>query len=347
MGRVGDEPPRGDLSSADLSDANLVGATLWNLNIHSARLRGADARNADLRSSNFRGADLSGADLRNAALNGAELERANLRNANLSGARLYQVDCTQADFTGAVLSSSDLRGVVFNSTVLEGVDLTSATLGGTVFADVDLKGINNLTTCQHVAPSTIGIDTLYRSGGKLSEVFLRKAGIPETLIAYARSLTEHPFNFYSCFISYSAKDNLFCERLYADLQAKTVRVWRFPENAIWGESMWGEIDQGIKSYDKLVVVCSENSLHSLPVLREMERALQREEREGRNILFPVRIDDYIFEKWEHPRKSDVVAKVIGDFRGWDRDAAKYRESFERVLKTLQSATTEKPRTESQ
>ena len=77
-------------------------------------------------------------------------------------------------------------------------------------------------------------------------------------------------------------------------------------------------------------------------LREIERALQREEREGRNILFPVRIDDYIFEKWEHARKSDVVAKVIGDFRGWDRGAVKYRESFERLLKTLQSATTEKP-----
>ena len=283
---------------------------------------------------------MSGADLRNTALNGAEPERADLRNANLSGARLYQVDCTQADLTGAVLSRSDLRGVVFNSTVLDGMDFTSATLGGTLFADVDLRGIKHLTTCQHVAPSTIGIDTLYRSGGELSELFLRNAGIPETLIHYARSLTEHAFNFYSCFISYSTKDNFFCERLYADLQTKTVRVWRFPENATWGESMWSEIDHGIRIYDKVVLVCSENSLQSVPVLREMERALQREEREKMNILFPIRIDDYVFETWKHPRKVDVLAKIIGDFRGWDDDGVKYRESFERLLEALQAPARE-------
>lgn len=117
------------------------------------------------------------------------------------------------------------------------------------------------------------------------------------------------------------------------------------ERGVFPKMPPGRIDVGrnrqvIKGYDKLVVVCSENSLQSVPVLREMERALQREEREGRNILFPVRIDDYIFDKWEHTRKSDVAAKVIGDFRGWDRGAVKYRESFERLFKTLQSATTE-------
>ena len=79
--------------------------------------------------------------------------------------------------------------------------------------------------------------------------------------------------------------------------------------------MWGEIDTAIRHYDKLVVICSQHSLESPPVIREIERALQKEDREHRNVLFPIRIDDYLFDEWDHPRKADVVSKVIGDFRG--------------------------------
>ena len=70
--------------------------------------------------------------------------------------------------------------------------------------------------------------------------------------------------------------------------------------------------------------------------REIERALNREDKEGKNILFPIRIDDYIFEHWEHERKADVLRKVVGDFSGWDKDAAKYEMAFERLLKGLQA-----------
>ncbi len=75
------------------------------------------------------------------------------------------------------------------------------------------------------------------------------------------------------------------------------------------------------------MVCSKNSLTSGPVLREIERALSREDREGKSVLFPIRIDDYIFKEWEHPRKTDVCAKVVGDFSGWSRNVKKYDESF--------------------
>src|SRR5712692_7392980 len=97
-----------------------------------------------------------------------------------------------------------------------------------------------------------------------------------------------------------------------------------------------EIDRSIKLYDKLVVVCSKYSLQSGPVQREIERALQREDREGKYVLFPIRLDNYIFDCWEHPRKADVLAKVVGDFRGWNRNAAKYDASFQRLLKALKA-----------
>ena len=47
-----------------------------------------------------------------------------------------------------------------------------------------------------------------------------------------------------------------------------------------------ELDRNIEAYDELVV-CSENSLESGPVNREIERVLNREDKEGKGILHPL------------------------------------------------------------
>jgi len=180
---------------------------------------------------------------------------------------------------------------------------------------------------------SIGIDTIFRSRGKIPDIFLRGAGVPEIFITYAQSLVANPIEFYSCFISHSHQDQQFCDRLYADLQAKSVRCWYFPEDATWGKSVWGEIDSSIRIYDKLVVVCSESSLNSPAVIREIERALQREDKEKKEVLFPIRIDDHLFDRWDHPRKADVVAKVVGDFRDWNEHNT-YSKNFDKLLKAL-------------
>ena len=82
-----------------------------------------------------------------------------------------------------------------------------------------------------------------------------------------------------------------------------------------------------------MVICSQHSLESQPAIREIERALQEEDRDHKNVLFPIRIDDYLFDEWEHPRKADVVSKVIGDFRGAN-DLAAYSKAFPRILDAL-------------
>ncbi len=142
--------------------------------------------------------------------------------------------------------------------------------------------------------------------------------------------------FKSCFISYSAKDRKFYERLYADLQAKGVLTWLFSEDAGWGKSAWGEIERGIKTYDKIVVVCSRQSLQSGPVLAEIERALAREDAERKQVLFPITIDNYVFREWQHFRKQRVLDQVIGDFRGWNRNRANYEAALQKMLKSLQA-----------
>jgi uncharacterized protein YjbI with pentapeptide repeats len=302
----------------------------------SADLDGKDLKNADLTHASFFKGNLNGANLHGALLSNAYFYWAGLSHADLSYADLVAANFGAADLTGANLTRATLTKVIFSEANLRGADFAGARIGLTVFGDNDLSGVKGLESVTHSFPSTIGIDTVYESKGTIPEVFLRGCGVPESLIAFTHSLAYKPLGFYSCFMSHSAKDKPFCERLYVSLQARGLRVWLFSEDAKWGETVWGEIDRTIKMYDKLIVVCSENSLQSGPVIREIERALNREDKEGKNILFPIRIDDYIFDHWEHGRKADVVRKVVGDFSGWDKDAAKYEKAFERLLKGLQA-----------
>ncbi len=301
-------------------------------------LQEADLHWANLSRANLSGADLEGKDLRGADLSWAKLIGANLNWVNLSGANLAGADLGTARLTGADLGGASLREAILQATDLSGAklensDFTSAITDLAVFGDNDLSTVIGLEMVRHWGPSTIGIDTIYKSKGNIPEVFLRGCGVPEDFITYIRSLGSKAIDSYSCFISYSSKDNDFAQRLYADLQAKNVRCWKFDENAKWGEPVWGEIDTAVRHYDKLVVVCSKHSLESPPVIREIERALQKEDREHRNVLFPIRIDDYLFDEWEHPRKADVVSKVIGDFRGSD-NLATYAKAFPRFLDAL-------------
>jgi len=317
----------------DLSGTNLITA-----NLSGANLRGGNLRGADLRGANLDEAILSQANLEGANLNGANLSEADLVTADLSGADLSVADLDGADLREADLSEANLRQAHMiwadlDRATVRGADLGDSVIGYGSFADVDLSAVKGLETVTHFGPSSIGIDTIYRSKGKIPKVFLERAGVPEKFILYMDSLVWEGFEFYSCFISYSAKEKDFARRLYKDLKGREVRCWLFPEDAKWGEPVWGEIDRATKRYDRLVVLCSERSLQSKPVLREIERALQREDRENKNVLFPVRLDDYLFEKWEHPRKADVVSKVVGDFRGCE-DQKAYGKAFGRLVLAL-------------
>src|ERR1019366_6465076 len=124
-------------------------------------------------------ADLSDANLRWAHLKGARLNRATLIGANLTAANLGGADLRAATLAGANLRAANLSGA----------DLTGAMITQTTFAANDLSNVKGLEKVRHYGPSTIGIDTLYRSRGKIPLAFLRGAGVPDNFIEYMGSLT--------------------------------------------------------------------------------------------------------------------------------------------------------------
>ncbi len=88
-----------------------------------------------------------------------------------------------------------------------------------------------------------------------------------------------PIEFYSCFISYSTKDQEFADRLYADLQAKGVRCWFAPHDIRGGRKIHEQIDEAIRLHDKLLLILSEDSMASDWVQSEIAKARKREAQE--------------------------------------------------------------------
>ena len=135
-------------------------------------------------------------------------------------------------------------------------------LDGPYIAGVDLSVVQGLDSIRRHGPSTIGIDTLYRSKGRIPEVFLRGCGVPDEFITYVISLIGRPFDYHSCFISYSSKDSALAKRLYADLQTAGVRCWYAPEDMKIGDKFRSRIDEAIHFHDKLLLILSKHSLEA-------------------------------------------------------------------------------------
>lgn len=207
---------------------------------------------------------------------------------------------------------------------------------GTAFADVDLRDVRGLTEATHSGPCTIGIDTLYASGGEIPEVFLRGCGVPDDMIEFARSIAG-AIRLYSCFISYSHDDEEFAQRLHAALQAEGVRCWYAPEDLKTGDRLRQTIDDAIRLREKLVLILSEKSIASDWVQREVLAAMEEERKRGKTILFPVRLDDTVMETREAWASDIRHDRHIGDFRQW-KDHDSYRTASERVLRDLQSGS---------
>lgn len=325
-----------DLGGAKLSTANLEDANLRWVDLRGADLRDASLLGADLRGSNLSGANLGGANLSGANLTGTDLSNTILYAAHLIGTNCRDAAFKVADLRGADMMGANLSGANLSGAKLSGASLRSARVVYTVFADIDLSAVRGLETVEHLGPTTIGIDTIYRSKGQIPERFLRGCGVPDDFITYVRKLIIHPVEFYSCFISYSSMNQDFAERLHADLESIGVRCWFAPEDLKIGDKTRDRIDESIRLYDKLLLVLSASSVASQWVEHEVEAALERELIENRLVLFPIRLDDAVMETSTAWAANIRRLRNIGDFRNWT-DKDEYQKAFRRVLRDLNSS----------
>jgi hypothetical protein len=341
---------KGTQEIPNLNRANLNLADLSNANLSGADLIGADLRATNLTNANLNGADLQLADARRAILIKAYLVDANLTSADFSNADLSNANLCSADLSFADLHGADLGNVQFDmatlfSTKLRGAKLKNATFAYTRFADCDLSEVQGLDLTIHEGPSTIGIDTIYESKGKVAESFLRECGVPEGFITQMRSLVdaEEGIQFYSCFISYSTKEEEFARRLHGRMRDARLRVWFAPEDIQGGKKVHEQIETAIRVYDKLLIVLSEASLQSEWVMTELRKARKAERQTGKRKLFPVRLVDFeTLQDWEcfdANSGKDLAVELreyfIPNFSNW-KDHDQFEVAFSRLLKDLRA-----------
>lgn len=308
-----------DLSHADLPGADLSGANLFRADLLCANLsRGTLSR-----------ADLSGANLVRANLSGANFFRADLSDADLSSANLSRAQLVKARLSGADLSGADMSDA----------DIRECFVGWTTFARVNLSEVRGLDTVNHRGPSSIGIDTIYASAGLIPEVFLQRAGVPDSFIKAIPSLLtgEIAARYYSCFISYSSKDQSFAEQLYAGLQEHGVRCWLAVEDLDIGKRLRDELEKVIRGHEKVIVIVSEHSLASPWVQREMDLALEREQVGEQTVVFPIRIDDAVKTRQSLPGWAGELlrSRHIGDFTEF-QSSGDFLKALERLLRALRA-----------
>ncbi|HEY7358362.1 MAG TPA: toll/interleukin-1 receptor domain-containing protein, partial [Ktedonobacterales bacterium] len=219
---------------------------------------------------------------------------------------------------------------------LHGADLSETQMRRTVLYGLDLRLVKGLETVQHQEPSVIDMQTLYKSQGKIPEVFLRGVGVPENVIESLYALPGEAFQYPSCFISYASQDQAFAECLYANLQAEGVRCSLAPEELKTDGRFWHLTNLPILLHDKLLVIFSEDSIKRHWLEDEVRWALGKEwQPPKRTILFPIRLDDAVMTTG-HPWARYIRMKShIGDFTHWkDHDA--YQQAFARLLRDLQA-----------
>ena len=329
------------LYRGDLREAKFVGSLLNGANLRGADCRQADFSNADMDRIILSDANLSGANLRGANLSRANLDRADLTGADLTGATLNGTALTRANLTDAVLRESDFYEAVFNTAPVAGADFTGSIMGYTVFQNCDLSGAVGLDSVRHDAPSTLGVDSLFRSGGAIPDSFLTGVGSPESLAAFQQSLGGAPALSGDYFIACAAEDVPFATRLRDDLRANGARCWIFPENARGSAlvdrrstSEEEEVERWVRHYDKLLVVCTAAAFASETIRNDITAAQELQSSRDEWVLFLVTGDGSMTSPRDRYARGLSAEHRVIDLPGQAENSDEYRQAVAELAATL-------------
>jgi hypothetical protein len=329
---------RPDLSGEDLSDADLNDARFSFSRLHGVRFSDAQLHRAYFVHSDLSNANGSRADLTEAHLDRATLKKINLRGAQLQRTKIRQANLEGADLSGADLSFTNLDRTSLRNANLHETNLSFATLRFTEFFNVDLSTTQGLDTVIHRGTSHLGIQTLSRSLERLPLTFLQGAGVPDSMLAYVRSLKQNTPIYATCLLSYAAPDRDFAQQLQTDLQAHGVLCESAPYDVEY-EEVRRLLRAPMVIHDMLLLVVSAHS--ETEISRQaldgiVKEALLRERRGFTPILLPLHLGkapQAIQGSWA--RLLRMAQHQSRDLTRW-HDGDFYRAAFAQLLYDLKA-----------
>ena len=315
-------------------------------------------REAVIKESNLYKINLFSADLSDATFDKVNLYGANLVDTNFSGANLENSDFESAELWNTNFAGANLTGALFdeatiNNVLLSKADFTKGIFGGTILVNIDLSTTIGLETIEHNSPSSVGIDTIQRSKGKIPIEFLRGCGLSDWEIESAKLykpnmsseeinmiqyrihdlLANRPLQISPIFISYSHTDGTFVDCLEVKLIDQGVRFWRDIHDAKAGR-LETQINKAIRYNPTVLLILSENSTKSDWVEHEVRLARKLEKDIDRDVLCPIALDDsWKTCKWPARIKEQIMEYNILDFSAWNQEA-QFKKLFTKLIDGL-------------
>ena len=326
---------------ADLREANLSRSLMNRANLRGADLRGADLQHADLDQAVLSDTNLSGANLTGANLSRTNLDRANLTGANLTGVVFHGANLSRTNLSEAVFQDTDFYEAVFNETPVTGAHFSGSIIGYTTFRNCNLSDAEGLAEVRHDAPSTLGLDTFLRSGGGIPDAFLQGVGIPASLLTFQQSLSDGPTLSGDYFISCTDQDVPFAEKLRDNLRQHGVRSWVFSEgsrgNALVDRrstSEEEEIERWVRHYDKLIVVCSQNSFDSEIVRTDISEAKDLQQSRDEWVVYLVAPDNTLIQPQARTARNLTYEHKVFDLREQESDSEEYQQQAQLLAESI-------------
>lgn len=295
---------------------------------------------------------------------GLDLSNCDLKGANFSGTSFTKAIFTNSDLTNVNFSSCKINDAKFDNAILNFACFDSAKIANTTFNSSDLSHssfkFSSISSSVNMRESRLDYCNFFQSDVDISIILWAKSFI-KTIFSKRKFILKlenraarlpaekkviekmhHDLEFYddtstlysTCFISYSTKDEEFANRIYTDLVLYGVKCWFAPKSMVIGDKIRPTIFDAIKDHSKLLLILSNSSINSPWVENEVEAAIEIENRANKNLLFPIKIDNEIFET--NQAWANVIRRQrhIGDFCKWELHH-EYYNSLRQLLSSLE------------
>jgi uncharacterized protein YjbI with pentapeptide repeats len=350
---------RGLVRSRHFSDVTLTATTLAsarfdNCCFTSVRFHGGDFTdvvfsNCYLENVLIHHATLNEVRLVGSSCSGLVMVRCQARYVQISRSSLRCFDLTGTYLEQSTFAGSDIDELGFLTSTLDAVDfdhcrISNPNVRETTFLQSRLGGFCEAVGRQVYHRCTVDWSSICLSRDSvLLERFLIKTGMPDVFATYALACAQSIDPqllirlMRSTFISYGAPDVVFARRLHAELRRNGVMTFFFEHDAIPGKKLHDVMREEVNRYDRVVLVCSKDSLDRPGVRNEIEQALAREARAGgESFLIPIALDDYIFQ-WQPNRPGmalEIRDRVVADFRGASDNTQQFEVAMKLLLRAL-------------
>lgn len=227
---------------------------------------------------------------------GCDFKRLTFKNVYLAYTRFeghsrekynFQLEFENSLFDNSIFSHFDLTHSVFRK----------CSIGQTTFSDCILskQSIDNSNSAKGREFSYIDFQTILKSESLDSSTLEKCFGINENIIKDKVSEMTSLIEYQTIFISYSFKDKEFANGLNDSLKKKGISTFLWEKDAPGGKGLKKIMKENVNKQDRLLFISSESSIKSKACQFELSEGRLKQEKQWKEILFPIHIDNFLFE----------------------------------------------------